>query len=162
MSDSFAFTKAVVCGIPQSLPKEAQRQSPSSCPVDLRKAREQHGQYLDALRGLVQELHELPVNEEYPDCVFVEDTVVVCGKKALVTIPGRLRVAGSSLGPKMCSCRPPFEARGDASHEEAAGRPWAGSAEHDGAGHHGRWRRPLHWEGAVCWHLFQDKPGAAL
>ena len=31
----------------------------------------------------------LPADERYPDCVFVEDPVVVCDKTALVTIPGQ-------------------------------------------------------------------------
>jgi len=30
----------------------------------------------------------LPADEKYPDCVFVEDPVVVCGRIALITVPG--------------------------------------------------------------------------
>ena len=39
------------------------------------------------LKTLV-EVHEIPVDDHYPDCVFVEDPVVVCDKAALITIPG--------------------------------------------------------------------------
>ena len=31
----------------------------------------------------------MPADERYPDCVFVEDPVVVCGGTALITIPGQ-------------------------------------------------------------------------
>ena len=39
------------------------------------------------LKTLV-EVHEIPVDDAYPDCVFVEDPVVVCGNTALITITG--------------------------------------------------------------------------
>ena len=35
------------------------------------------------------QVHQMPADERYPDCVFVEDPVVVCGGTALITIPGR-------------------------------------------------------------------------
>lgn len=34
------------------------------------------------------EVYEIPVDERYPDCVFVEDPVVVCDNTALITITG--------------------------------------------------------------------------
>lgn len=37
------------------------------------------------------EIVHLKVREEFPDCVFVEDPLVVCGDTALITIPGRER-----------------------------------------------------------------------
>lgn len=40
------------------------------------------------LRELVSEVHVMTVDERYPDCVFVEDPVVVCDGTALITIPG--------------------------------------------------------------------------
>ena len=39
------------------------------------------------LRTLV-EVHEIPVDERYPDCVFVEDPVIMCDDTALITITG--------------------------------------------------------------------------
>ena len=44
---------------------------------------------MQVLRTLV-EVHEIPVDDRYPDCVFVEDPVVVCDNVALITIPGTL------------------------------------------------------------------------
>ena len=37
------------------------------------------------------EIVHIKVKEEFPDCVFVEDPLVVCGDTALITIPGRER-----------------------------------------------------------------------
>ena len=37
------------------------------------------------------EIVHIKVREEFPDCVFVEDPLVVCGDTALITIPGRER-----------------------------------------------------------------------
>ncbi len=42
------------------------------------------------LTELVGEIHVIPADEQFPDCVFVEDPVVVCGDTALVTSPGEL------------------------------------------------------------------------
>ena len=53
----------------------------------LELARQQHAQYIAALRQVVPVL-ELPALPEYPDSVFVEDTVVAIGKQAVVTQPG--------------------------------------------------------------------------
>ena len=39
-------------------------------------------------KSLGIEVTEIPADERYPDCVFVEDPVVVCGDTALITIPG--------------------------------------------------------------------------
>ena len=41
------------------------------------------------LKTLV-EVHEIPVDDRYPDCVFVEDPVVVCDGTALITVTGML------------------------------------------------------------------------
>ncbi len=45
---------------------------------------------LQVLTELVGEIHIIPADEQFPDCVFVEDPVVVCGDTALVTSPGEL------------------------------------------------------------------------
>ena len=36
----------------------------------------------------MSEVHVMPVDERYPDCVFVEDPAIVCDGTALITIPG--------------------------------------------------------------------------
>lgn len=114
MENPFVYRRAVVCGIADSLPAAALRLSEPNDPVDLQKARMQHQQYVDVLKvysdniilynvtspfcclttcfffpkSLVEEVVELPADDRFPDCVFVEDPVVVCGDTALITIPG--------------------------------------------------------------------------
>ncbi|KAM9386357.1 N(G),N(G)-dimethylarginine dimethylaminohydrolase 1 isoform 1-T2 [Pholidichthys leucotaenia] len=81
------YTHAIVRGIPASLAGGALRSSPAE--VDLAKARREHGAYVEVLRtGLGLEVVELPADESFPDCVFVEDAAVACGDTALITRPG--------------------------------------------------------------------------
>ena len=55
--------------------------------LDMNRARQQHEQYLATLRQLVPTL-SLPALEDFPDCSFVEDTVIAIGNRALITNPG--------------------------------------------------------------------------
>lgn len=54
-------------------------------PIDVKKAREQHANYVRQISNLVETVVQIPVNEELPDMVYVEDPVVVVGRKALLT-----------------------------------------------------------------------------
>ncbi len=45
---------------------------------------------LQVLTELVGEILIIPADEQFPDCVFVEDPVVVCEDTALITLPGEL------------------------------------------------------------------------
>ena len=76
----FCYDLAVVCSVPTSLPAAVLRQDD--------QMRDQHEQYVQVLRELLQEVLVLPVDELYHDCVFVEDAVVVCDGTAFITIPG--------------------------------------------------------------------------
>ena len=80
----FQYKKAIVCGVPSSLPAEAQRQNDSCEPIDFDKAVRQHSDYVSALKKLGLEVIELSALEAYPDCVFVEDVAVVCEGVALI------------------------------------------------------------------------------
>lgn len=83
------FTHAVVRGVPKSLAAEALRLGPAEVEVDLAGAQQEHRAYVEVLRGgLGLDVVELPADEAYPDCVFVEDAAVVCGDTALITRPG--------------------------------------------------------------------------
>ena len=46
MAGAFTYSKAVVCGVPASLPEAAVRMCDSGEPVNLQKAREQHEKYV--------------------------------------------------------------------------------------------------------------------
>lgn len=81
------YTHAVVRGVPSSLATEALRMAEAE--VDLARAVQEHADYVEVMKTkLGLEVVELPADESMPDCVFVEDTAVVCGNTALITRPG--------------------------------------------------------------------------
>lgn len=87
MAEFGHYTHAVVRGIPASLAKHALRMTQAE--VDLDGARKDYREYVDILRTrLGLDVVELPADESFPDCVFVEDAAVVCGDTALITRPG--------------------------------------------------------------------------
>lgn len=92
----FHYTGAIVCGIPSSLPDAAQRLSDPPEPVNYNKAVQQHLAYVRALKDLGLQVTELPTDEEYPDCVFVEDVAVVCDKVALLARLGHTTRRGEA------------------------------------------------------------------
>jgi len=57
-------------------------------PVDVVLATRQWATYVDALRGVGWQIREVPVLESAPDCVFIEDTVVMFHDLAVITRPG--------------------------------------------------------------------------
>lgn len=57
-------------------------------PVDVELAYRQHAAYVAALTEAGWTVREVPDAEQFPDAVFVEDTVVVRGSLAVVTRPG--------------------------------------------------------------------------
>lgn len=59
-------------------------------PIDVELARRQHAAYLEALQSLGVDVHLLPAIDEAPDCVFVEDPVIVLDEVAVVTRMGAL------------------------------------------------------------------------
>ena len=56
--------------------------------IDPARAARQHQDYVGALRKRGCEVVELPVLDEYPDSVFVEDTALVFDELAVLTRPG--------------------------------------------------------------------------
>jgi dimethylargininase len=59
-------------------------------PIDLELARRQHEGYVTALADHGWSVHEVPMEDDCPDSVFIEDTVVVCAGMAVITRPGAL------------------------------------------------------------------------
>ena len=85
-------------------------------PVDVALARVQHAAYADALAACGWTIRNAPPADDYPDSVFIEDTVVVCEDLAVLTRPGaparRDEVAGvaglvASLGLRTASIHEP-------------------------------------------------------
>ena len=58
-------------------------------PTNLEEAKSQHAQYVASLRKFGVEITEIPADNDYPDCCFVEDQVVVANNKGLLTVSGR-------------------------------------------------------------------------
>jgi dimethylargininase len=56
--------------------------------IDIGRAVEQHAAYLRCLRELGVSVYELPADPELPDCVFVEDPVVVVDEVAVIARMG--------------------------------------------------------------------------
>lgn len=56
--------------------------------IDYTLAAFQHHQYRRLLESLGCELVNLPADDRYPDCVFIEDTAIVLDDLAVVTRPG--------------------------------------------------------------------------
>src|SRR5688572_22145800 len=57
-------------------------------PIDVRLAAHQHAGYEDALLALGLTVEAQPALDDYPDCVFVEDTALVLDDIAVITRPG--------------------------------------------------------------------------
>ena len=83
MITSASTTMAIARQIPNSF-LDALSDHGGNDNVSLSKARIQHDRYLQELRRHVPTLC-LPALESHPDCVFVEDTVVVVGNTAVIT-----------------------------------------------------------------------------
>lgn len=57
-------------------------------PIDVALAREQHTAYESALASLGCDIRRIPVDDRYPDAVFIEDTAIVLDEVAVITRPG--------------------------------------------------------------------------
>eukprot|EP00850_Spirogloea_muscicola_P015966 SM000126S26342 [mRNA] locus=s126:227284:228870:- [translate_table: standard] len=106
---------ALVRGVPESFSRALVMAAGAAAPPDVARARAQHAAYVAALQGLVQQVVELPADEAYPDCPFVEDTAIVLDGRALITRPGAVarqgeenavRAALQSLGLQLAEVRP--------------------------------------------------------
>ena len=63
-------------------------------PINYKNACEEHDQYIKTLKKLGLEVILLEADESFPDCVFVEDTAVVCGDRAILTNTGHVSRRG--------------------------------------------------------------------
>jgi dimethylargininase len=88
---------AIVRGVAASLAGGLSAVPPDP-PVDVARARRQHAGYVAALRAAGLDVVELPADEAFPDCCFVEDTAVVAGGVALLTRPGAPARQGEPAG----------------------------------------------------------------
>ena len=76
-------TRAIVRGVPDTFDRCIKPHGVNDS-IDIGLAREQHAAYCAVLEELGLELIRLDADDRYPDCCFVEDTVVVAGETAVV------------------------------------------------------------------------------
>ena len=57
-------------------------------PIDVVRARRQHGEYVKALGAAGWQVVQLPEQPELPDAVFVEDTAIILDGLAVISHPG--------------------------------------------------------------------------
>jgi dimethylargininase len=65
-------------------------------PINLKKARAQHEEYVRTLAFLGCTILELPEEKDFPDSVFVEDTAIVLPEIAIIANPGAVSRAGET------------------------------------------------------------------
>jgi dimethylargininase len=78
---------AITRGVPASI-ERCELTEIARVPIDVARARIQHARYCEVLREHGWEVAELPILEEHPDSVFVEDAAVVLDECAILTRPG--------------------------------------------------------------------------
>jgi len=100
MATSITYKRAVCCKLPRSLVDQALRMDASHSPIDYENAVKEHSTYVKALEKLGLEVIVLEADESFPDCVFVEDSAVVCNGKALITNPGHPNRKGETVAIK--------------------------------------------------------------
>src|ERR1700742_2410992 len=76
--------------------------------IDIQKAVEQHRNYQRCLAELGARILELPADPHCPDCVFVEDPVVVVDHAAVMTRMGAAsrRTEGQPIAEALSAFRP--------------------------------------------------------
>lgn len=77
--------RAWVRAVPDSLPACLRS---NDLPIDVARARAQHAAYAAALVEAGIAVETLPAEYSCPDCVYIEDTAVLLGPVALLTVPG--------------------------------------------------------------------------
>lgn len=99
--EHFTYSRVVVsAGVPSSFVSDSLREKEPDEPIDLVKARLQHANYVWQLRQLVHDVVYVPMDERYPDVVYVEDPVVVFDGTALITKIGHPTRIGESRNMK--------------------------------------------------------------
>eukprot|EP00871_Galdieria_phlegrea_P002837 jgi/Galph1/3554/GphlegSOOS_G2221.1 len=92
------YSTALVRQVAETFPSCVKDPVYENVEINLSLAREQHQQYCQLLRSLVGRVVEIPAEDQFPDCVFIEDTVVVIGGVAILTNPGHISRRGEVFG----------------------------------------------------------------
>ena len=79
--------RAIVRGIADTF-ENAQAVYFGDGPTDVDAAKRQHKGYVNALIGFGVDVKILPTDNNFPDCCFVEDQVIICDGKGMLTVSG--------------------------------------------------------------------------
>jgi dimethylargininase len=98
--------KAIVRGVSQSM-NRCELTYLDRCAIDLGRAVAQHVAYVRTLREFGLSVTELPADPELPDCVFVEDPVVVVDEVAVIARMGAesRRPESVAMAEALAACR---------------------------------------------------------
>ena len=83
---AFKYNYAIVCRVPQSFAERGEKDPQKQ--IEIVEAVREHRQLVDTLRKCNVNIIELQEDEDYKDCVCVEDCAVIIGGTALITRPG--------------------------------------------------------------------------
>lgn len=77
--------------------EESLKLSPPLEPIDLTLAKQQHENYIQLLKGLLEEVIEVDADPHHPDCNFIEDTAVIVGEQVVISRMGAPERQGEEL-----------------------------------------------------------------
>ena len=78
-------TTAIIRGVPNTF-HLAIRPDGTAQPIDVRLAETQHEAYCRALSSMGLDLLRIDADDRYPDCLYVEDTAIIVGDKAFISL----------------------------------------------------------------------------
>ena len=90
------FDNALVRGLSNSF-EDSLKQNPPPIPIDLGLARKQHAAYIEMISKHVPNVVEIPADDAHPDCNFIEDTAIIVGDTAVISIMGARERRGEEI-----------------------------------------------------------------
>lgn len=95
-SSSLLHTHCLVRDLPRSF-ELGLKQSPLIVPIDSQLAKRQHDTYVQILNSHVPNVIQVEVDENHPDCCFIEDTAIVIGNTAVISLMGSMERRGEEV-----------------------------------------------------------------
>lgn len=83
----YHYTHALVRGLPATF-EDSLKLEPPPVPIDIAKAHEQHEDYTRLVLELVPLVIDVPADDACPDCVFIEDSIIIIDEVAVLCRSG--------------------------------------------------------------------------
>lgn len=77
--------------------EESLKSASPSIPIDLNLAKQQHTNYIELLKGLLEQVIELESDSNHPDCNFIEDTALIVEDIAVISRMGAIERQGEEV-----------------------------------------------------------------